>query len=147
MTMNSPKSNKLEFGKSNNLYAKAADDGRIIELNNFQYRDKGYHIDVWEDVEIPETFDLPYVKSLNDYKSRLKYLRNPDNLPEETVCEMQLAAKKFYESPDTKAFPGTLGKNKIKGTVYVQESTGIVGFVNESNDISRTNVKMSEKQL
>jgi hypothetical protein len=60
---------------------------------------------------------------------------------------MQMEASKFFRSTQTKAFPGRLGGNKIKGTVYINQRTQTVAFVNKSNRKCRTVIKMSGKQL
>lgn len=64
-------------------------------------------------IKIPKTFDLDYVKTL-DYKSRLKYVRDRNKLPEKTIFDMQMKASKFFRSTQTKAFSGSLGHHKIE---------------------------------
>jgi hypothetical protein len=128
-----------------NLFVTAS-DGRIVELEKQQLRDKAHHLDVFPKVKIPKTFDLDYVKTL-DYKSRLEYVRDRSKLPEKTVFEMQMEASKFFRSTQTKAFSGSLGRNKIEGTLYINERTRTVAFVNKSNSKCRTIIKMSDKQF
>jgi len=124
----------------------AASDGRKIDLEKKQFRDKGHHLDVFPNIEIPKTFDLDYVKSLG-YKSRLEYVRDRSKLPEKTVFDMQMEASKFFRSTQTKHFRGCLGRNKIQGTLYINQRTRTVAFVNDSNSVCRTIIKMSDKQL
>ena len=128
------------------LSVTAASDGRKIDLEKKQFRDKAHHLDVFPNIEIPKTFDLDYVKSL-DYKSRLEYVRDPSKLPEKTVFAMQMEASKFFRSTQTEHFRGCLGRNKIQGTVYINKRTRTVAFVNESNSVCRTIIKMSPDQL
>ena len=123
-----------------------ASDGNKVYLNKEQLRDKSYHLDVFPQIQIPKTFDLDYVKTL-DYKSRLEYVRDPNNLPEKTILDMQMEASKFFRSTQTKAFSGSLGRNKIEGTVYINQRTRTVAFVNKSDRKCRTVIKMSGKQL
>lgn len=123
-----------------------ASDGRIVEIEKKQLRDKAHHLDVFPNVKIPKTFDLNYVKTLS-YKDRLKYVRDRTKLPERTIFEMQMEASKFFRSTQTKAFSGTLGKNKIEGTIYINRRTRTVAFVNKSNSKCRTIIKMSNRQL
>ena len=123
-----------------------ASDGRVVELEKEQFRDKAHHLDVFPKIKIPKTFDLDYVKTL-DYKSRLKYVRDRSKLPEKTVFDMQMEASKFFRSTQTKAFSGSLGRNKIEGTLYINQRTRTVAFVNKSNSKCRTIIKMSDKQL
>lgn len=123
-----------------------ASDGRIVELEKEQFRDKAHHLDVFPQIKIPKTFDLDYVKTL-DYKSRLEYVRDRSKLPEKTVFDMQMEASKFFRSTQTKAFSGSLGRNKIEGTLYVNQRSRTVAFVNKSNSKCRTIIKMSDKQL
>jgi hypothetical protein len=123
-----------------------ASDGRIVELEKKQFRDKAHHLDVFPQIKIPKTFDLRYVKSL-DYKSRLKYVRDRSKLPEKTIFDMQMEASKFFRSTQTKAFSGSLGRNKIEGILYVNERSLTVAFVNKSNSKCRTIIKMSNEQL
>ena len=123
-----------------------ASDGRRVELEKQQFRDKAHHLDVFPKIKIPKTFDLDYVKTL-DYKSRLKYVRDCSKLPEKTVFDMQMEASKFFRSTQTKAFFGSLGPNKIEGTLYINQRTRTVAFVNKSDSKCRTIIKMSDKQL
>lgn len=123
-----------------------ASDGRIVELEKEQFRDKAYHLDVFSKIKIPKTFDLDYVKTL-DYKSRLEYVRDRSKLPEKTVFDMQMEARKFFRSTQTKAFSGSLGRNKIEGTLYINQRTRTVAFVNKPNSKCRIIIKMSDKQL
>lgn len=123
-----------------------ASDGNKVYLNKEQLRDKSHHLDVFPQIQIPKTFDLDYVKTL-DYKSRLEYARDRNNLPEKTIFEMQMEASKFFRSTQTKAFSGSLGRNKIEGTVYINQRTRTVAFVNKSDRKFRTVIKMSGKQL
>ena len=60
---------------------------------------------------------------------------------------MQMEASKFFRSTQTKAFSGSLGRNKIEGTLYVNQRSRTVAFVNKSNSKCRTIIKMSDKQL
>ena len=89
---------------------------------------------------------LDYVKTL-DYESRLKYGRDRSKFPEKTVFDIQMETSKFFQSTQTKPFCGTLGRNKIEGTVYINQRTRTVVFVNKSNSKCRTIIKMSSKQL
>lgn len=123
-----------------------ASDGNKVYLNREQLRDKSYHLDVFPQIQIPKTFDLDYVKTL-DYKSRLEYVRDPNNLPEKTIFDMQMEASKFFRSTQTKAFSGSLGRNKIEGSVYINQRTRTVAFVNKSDRKCKTVIKMSGKQL
>ena len=123
-----------------------ASDGRIVELEKEQFRDKAHHLDVFPQIKIPKTFDLDYVKTL-DYKSRLEYVCDRSKLPEKTVFDMQMEASKFFRSTQTKAFSGNSGRNKIEGTLYVNQRSRTVAFVNKSNSKCRTIIKMSDKQL
>ena len=98
-------------------------------------------------IKIPKTFDLDYVKTL-DYKSRLEYVRDRSKLPEKTVFDMQMEASKFLRSTQISSFfSGSLGCNKIEGTLYINQRTRTVAFVNKSNSKCRTIIKMSDKQL
>lgn len=123
-----------------------ASDGRILELEKEQFRDKAHHLDVFPNIKIPKTFDLDYVKTL-DYNSRLKYVRDRSKLPEKTVFDMQMEASKFFRSKQTKAFYGSVDRTKIQGTVYINYRTRTVAFVNNSNSKCRTIITMSERQL
>ena len=123
-----------------------ASDGSRVELEKEQLRDKAHHLDVFSKIKIPKTFDLDYVKTL-DYKSRLEYVRDRSKLPEKTVFDMQMEASKFFRSTQTKAFSGSLGRNKIEGTLYINQRTRTVAFVNKSTSKCRTIIKMSDKQL
>jgi len=123
-----------------------ASDGKRVELEKKQFRDKAHHLDVFPKIKIPKTFDLDYVKTL-DYKSRLEYVRDRSKLPEKTVFDMQMEASKFFRSTQTKAFSGSLGRNKIEGTLYINQRTRTVSFVNKSNSKYRTIIKMSREQL
>lgn len=64
-------------------------------------------------IKIPKTLALDYVKTLN-YKSRLEYVRDRSKLPEKIVFDMQMEASKFFRSTQTKAFSGSLERNKIE---------------------------------
>jgi hypothetical protein len=123
-----------------------ASDGNKVYLNKEQLRDKSYHLDVFPQIKIPKTFNLDYVKTL-DYKSRLEYVRDFNNLPEKTIFDMQMEASKFFRSTQTKAFSGSLGRNKIEGTVYINERSRTVAFVNKSDRKCRTVINMSKQQL
>jgi len=123
-----------------------ASDGNKVYLNKEQLRDKSHHLEVFPPIQIPKTFDLDYVKTL-DYKSRLEYGRDRNNLPEKTIFDMQMEASKFFRSTKTKAFSGSLGRNKIEGTVYINKRTRTLAFVNKSDRKCRTLIKMSDKQL
>lgn len=101
---------------------------------------------MFPNIKIPKTFDLDYVKSL-DYKSRLEYVRDRSKLPEKTIFDLQMEASKFFRSTQTKHFRGCLGRNKIQGTLYINQRTQTVAFVNDSNSVCRTIIKISDKQL
>lgn len=60
---------------------------------------------------------------------------------------MQMEASKFFRSTQTKAFSRSLGRNKIEGTLYRNQRTRTVAFVNKSNSKCSTIIKMSDKQL
>ena len=60
---------------------------------------------------------------------------------------MQMEASKFFRSTRTKGFSGSLGRNKIEGTIYVNQRSRTVAFVNKSNSKCRTIIKMSDEQL
>jgi len=128
-----------------NLFVTAS-DGRIVELEKEQFRDKAHHLDVFPKIKVPKTFDLDYAKTL-DYKSRLEYVRDRSKLPEKTVFDMQMEASKFFRSTQTKAFSGSLGRNKIEGTLYINQRTRTVAFVNKYNSKWRPIIQMSDKQL
>ena len=121
-------------------------DGRVIKLEKQQLRDKAHHLDVFPNIKIPKTFDIKYVKTL-DYKSRLKYVRDRSKLPEKTIYDMQMEASKFFRSTQTKPFSGCLGRRKIAGTLYINERTKTVAFVNKSDSKCRTIIKMTKPQL
>jgi hypothetical protein len=133
------------FGKDSFVIAS---DGRKVNLDKDQLRDKAYHMDVFPNIKIPKTFDLEYVKSLNkDYRKRLEYVRDRNKLPDKTVLDMQREAANFFRASQTKAFPGRLGRKRIEGTVYINEQQMTVAFVNRSDSKCRTFIKMSDKQL
>ncbi len=123
-----------------------ASDGRIVGLRRDQLRDKAHHLDAFPNIKIPKTFDLAYVKGL-DYRLRLRYVRDRSKLPERIISDMQMEASKFFRSTRTKAFSGSLGRNKIKGTIYINELTKTVAFVNDSNSDCRTILPMSRPQI
>jgi hypothetical protein len=123
-----------------------ASDGNTVILTKKQLRDKSHYINVFPLVKIPDTFDLEYVKKL-DYKDRLKYVRDRSKLSEKTIFEMQWEACKFFRSTKTEGFDGTLGLNKIKGRIYINNETSTVAFVDKSNSQCRSFVKMSAEQL
>ena len=133
-----------EFLKELNVVAK--NSGELVVIKKDQFRDKAHHIDVFPGVKIPKSFDLEHVKTLS-YEERLKYVRDRANLPEKTVFEMQLEASKFFRASTTHSFEGSLGRNKIPGTVYINEKTNTVAFVNKSDSNCRTFIKVSDKQL
>ena len=58
-----------------------------------------------------------------------------------------MEASKFFRSTQTKAFSGSLGRNKIEGTVYINQRTRTVAFVNKPDRKCRTVIKMSDRQL
>jgi hypothetical protein len=135
-----------ESDSDQNFYITAS-DGQKVNVDKDQIRDKSHHLNIFPSIKIPETFDLQYVKSLKDYQARLKYVRDPSKLPEETVLTMQMKLIQFFQSKQTEAFPGYLGKNRIEGTLYIDKRQRVVAFVNKSDSKCRTFVKMSERQL
>lgn len=60
---------------------------------------------------------------------------------------MMHEVSKVLRLSGTEAHPGILGRNKIKGTVYVNKTRRIVIFVNESDSKCRTFIKASGRQL
>jgi hypothetical protein len=60
---------------------------------------------------------------------------------------MQMEASKFFRSIQTKPLSRSLGRNKIEGTLYINERTQTIPFVNKSDSKCRTIIKMSYKQL
>ena len=123
-----------------------ASDGSRVELGKKQLRDKAHHLDVFPKIKVPKTFDLDYVKTL-DYKSRLEYVRDRSKLPKKTIFDMQREAMKFFRSAQTKAFSGSLERHKMEGTLYINQRTRTVAFVNKSNSKCRTVIKMSALEL
>ena len=58
---------------------------------------------------------------------------------------MQMEASKFFGSTQTKAFSGSLERNKIEGTLYINQPTRTVAFVNKSNSKYKTIIKVLDK--
>lgn len=58
------------------------------------------------------------MKDLN-YKDRLEYLRNKENLPDEVVFETQDKIVEFLSEKDTFLAFSFLGSQKIRRTVFI----------------------------
>ena len=58
-----------------------------------------------------------------------------------------MEASKFFRSTQTKAFSGSLGINKIQGTIYINNATKTVVFANKYNSKCTIIIKMSERQI
>jgi len=119
-------------------------DGNKVSLNENKLRDKAHHLNVFPRIQITKTFEIEYLMFL-DIQSRLEHVRDRNNLTNKTIMEMQMEAINFFGSPQTKSFSGTLGQNKIRGTVYINEQTNTLAFVNKHNRECRTLIIMSEE--
>jgi hypothetical protein len=110
-------------------------------FGDLQTRDKFTHAPDFG-VKLPESFDLEYAKSL-PYKERLKYLRDPNVLPEKSVRELQEAMRDHVLDPTTQEIRGTFGANREKkegipksyGTHFWNKETGNVVFFGETNQL------------
>lgn len=60
---------------------------------------------------------------------------------------MQMEVSKFFRSIQTKAFSGSLARNKIEGTLYINQHILTIAVVNKSNSKCKTIIKMSDKQF
>lgn len=82
-------------------------------------------------------FDASKLEGLN-YKERLEYLRNKDNLPDDVVFEAQDKIGELLSAEDTFLAPGFLGSQKIRGTVFINLRLNQFGFRDEgSNEYRR----------
>lgn len=95
-------------------------------------------------IKITKIFDLNYVKTL-DYKYKLEYIRDRSKLLEKTIFNMQMEVSKFFQSTQTKVFSGSLERNKIKKTFYINQHIRIVAFVDKSNSKCKIITKVSNK--
>lgn len=95
-------------------------------------REKFYHAKDFPGVKIPKNLDCNAIQKL-PYQDRLEYLSDHNNLPEESVTELQVAVVNFLEDPNTVFVPGaSLGKEKIEGIAYINPKTQIVAFVDSN---------------
>nr|YP_010472329.1 hypothetical protein N4L43_pgp003 [Pleurosigma intermedium]UVG41940.1 hypothetical protein [Pleurosigma intermedium] len=89
-------------------------DDMTFSIDEMTARKKIYHAPDF-DVALPDNLDLESVKSLST-KDRLKYLSDPDILPQECVGEYMKKLGQHLLDPTTEIKVGTLGGNgAIKG--------------------------------
>ena len=119
-------------------------DGSIRRVAFDQTRDKYYHEDLFPDITTPDGFDNKAVRKL-EYSDRLAYLR--ENIPDESVIELQNEIAKSLIHPKTVPVPGFLGKYKIKDTLDINTDLGIVSFTDDKTNKHRTIVQMSPEHI
>ena len=119
-------------------------DGSIRRVEFDQTRDKWYHEDLFPDIVAPDGFDNQAVRDL-EYSDRLAYLR--ENIPDESVIELQNKIGKTLSDPKTISTPGLLGKYKKEGTVDINMESGLVSFTEAGTDKHKTIVKMSPQRI
>ena len=91
-------------------------------------------------------FDISKVRDLN-YKDRLDYLRNKDNLPDKVVFETQDKIVKFLSAEDTILVPAFLGARKIRGNVFINLRLNQFGFWDEDSYEDWTAAHMTDKKI
>ena len=124
-----------------------ANDGTFIRVETSQVRDKGLHIPDFLDAEtLDGKFDVTEVKDL-EYRDRLNYLRDNNNLPDEIVIKARDEILNFMTADDTKLIPGFLGYNKIEGTVFINLRLNKVGFRDNDGYRFRTAMTMNDSKI
>lgn len=124
-----------------------ANDGTFINAEKSQVRDKGLHIPDFLDAEtLDGKFAVIEVKDL-EYRDRLNYLRNNNNLPDEIVTKARDEILNFMTADDTKLIPGFLGYNKIEGTVFINLRLNKVGFRDNDGYRFRTAMTMKDSKI
>lgn len=126
-------------------------DGSTVRVTAKQVRRKGYHIEVFQHIiNLSEKYDINHVKRLSR-QQKAEYVLDPKNLPQDLVHQMQDELLKFFTDSRVIMAPGTIGPNRIEGTVFVKtlykDGKSLVGFRNSSNSEYRTIVLMSEPQV
>ena len=124
-----------------------ANDGTFINAEKSQVRDKGLHIPDFLDAEtLDGKFDVTEVKDL-EYRDRLNYLRDHNNLPDEIVIKARDEILNFMTADDTKLVPGFLGYHKIEGTVFINLRLNKVGFRDNDGYRFRTAMTMNDSKI
>lgn len=126
-------------------------DGRLTKVRAKQVRKKGYHIEIFSHIiDLKGKYDVNYVKGLSR-PEKAKYVLDPKNLPQDLVHQMQDELLKFFTDEKVIIAPGTIGPNKIEGTIFIKplykNGKSLVGFRNYNNSEYRTIVLMSEPQV
>lgn len=143
-------SNSDTLGESRTVFGRAR-DGSMIKVTAKQVRRKGYHIDVFDHIiNLDGRYDLKHVKRLSR-SEKAKYVLDPKNLPQDLVHQIQDELLKFFTDKTVIISPGTIGPNKVEGTIFVKplwrDRKSLVGFRNYNNSEYRTIVLMSETQV
>lgn len=110
--------------------------GSEILLTYDKALEKYYHQDVYN-LETPKNFDSKKARSLK-LKDRIKYLK--ETVPPNKVIEFQIANAKSLSTENLTTVPGFISARKEPGTLYINEETGQVHFVNARTNIWRTTV-------
>ena len=119
-------------------------DGGIRRIEFGQTRDKYYHEDLFPNISAPDGFDNQAVQDLK-HSDRLAYLR--ENIPDESVIELQNEIGRSLSHPKNISVPGFLGKYKTEGTIDINMQSGLVSFTDYGTNKHRTIVKMSPDRI
>ena len=128
-------------------------DNRPYFIDERTARKKIYHAPDFG-VVLPDNLDLEYVKSLST-KDRLKYLSDPDILPQKCVGEFMKKLGQHLLDPTTEIKVGTLGANgatkgwndPIPGTHAFNPATGNDAFFADKNFRFHTGMNLNDGQL
>lgn len=121
---------------------KRKDGGRIVCTYD-QALKKYYHADV-HGLEFPKGFDKDYANKLKP-ADRKSYIAS--TVPREKILEFLKANVRALSSDSLKAVPGFLGARKDSGTIYFNQNTREIHFVNEGTNEWRTTVIQTKNQF
>jgi hypothetical protein len=145
---NNPAQRSCKSEGNNRIKTGILKDGSVVHVDSSQIRDKSHHMEDFisrEDLE--GKFDINYLKSINSYQERLKYVRSKNNLPDYLVHKMQDEVLKFITDNKTMSIPGFIGNHKQEGTVFVNLEMRKVGFYDYGSNKFRTALSMDPKKI
>ena len=119
-------------------------DGSIRRIEFDQTRNKWYHANLFRDIKAPDGFDNQAVRNM-DYSKKLDYLK--ENIPDESVFELQKKIAKSLTHPEIISVPGFLGKQKIRGMLDINRKSGFVSFTDAVTNKHRTIVEMGRNDI
>lgn len=140
---------------SDKIMTVTGNNGQEFNIEEDQARDKFRHAVELKDkgivkIDVTENFSRPEVKKIMqspDDSKRKDYCRKVENLPNKSVKQYQEFVAEILRDKNTTFHEGTLGAQKIKGIIAINEEREVVGFFDKERNRFRTLLPMSKPKI